>query len=89
MPPSLNFACCFTGFIGGGLILHVSLYTSMCFKIMSKVVKYICMLRRYDYTHDQTVVLYILLSFFRIFFFGGGGAKFKFAPGRQLLSLRH
>ena len=29
------------------------MYASMCFKIMSKAVKYTCMLRRYDYTHDQ------------------------------------
>ena len=53
--------------LGGGLILHVSLYASMCFKIMSKVVKYICMLRRYDYTHDQLYYTF----YFRIFFLGG------------------
>ena len=48
-------------------------------------------LRRYDYTHDQlNTLLDILLSFFRNFLMGGGGgAKFKFAPGRQLPSLRH
>ena len=52
MSSTLNFAYCFTGFIGGGLILQVcQLY--MCFKIMSYVVKYTCMLRRYDYTRDH------------------------------------
>ena len=85
---------------------------SMCFKIMSKVVKYTCSLRRYNYTHDQLntrhfiIYLFIyttfikrsihkqicsnalMLSFFRNFL-RGGGAKFKFAPGRQIPWLRH
>ena len=29
------------------------------------------------------------MIFLGIFFLGGGGAKFKFAPGRQIPSLRH
>ena len=45
-------------------------------------------LRRYDhYTPDQVNTIDILLPFLRNVF--EGGAKFKFAPGRQLLSLRH
>ena len=52
---------------------------------MSKVVKYTCSLRRYNYTHDH---IDILLSVFRNFF-EGGGAKFKCALGRQIPSLRH
>ena len=44
------------------------------------------MLRRYDYTHDQ---LYYTIYYHFLGFFFWGGAKFKFAPGRQLPSLRH
>ena len=37
-----------------------------------------------------SLILDILLSFFKNFFLrGGGGAKFKFALGRQIPSLRH
>ena len=56
---------------------------SMCFKIMSKVVKYTCRLRRYNYTHDQlNRSTRHFISIFRNFL-RGGGAKFKFAPGAR------
>ena len=42
-----------------------------------------------DYTHDQLNTTATSISFLRIFLRGGGGAKFNFAPGRQLPSLRH
>ena len=64
------------------------MYVSVHFKIMSKVVKYTCGLRRYNYTHNQFNARHFSIIF-RNFFEGGGGAKFKFAPGRQLPSLRH
>ena len=60
------------------------MHVSMCFKFMSKVVKYTCRPRQYDYTHDQLNTRHYI-----IFFFFGGGTKFKFAPGRQLPLLRH
>ena len=66
---------------GGWFYMYVSMY----FKIMSKVVKYTCRIRRYNYTHNQLNTRYYFLGFF----LRGGGAKFKFAPGRQLPSLRH
>ena len=58
---------------------------SMCFKIMSKVVKYTCRLRRYhNYTHDQlNRSTRHFISIFRNFLKGGGRAKFKFAPGAR------
>ena len=61
----------------------------MCFKIISKVVKYTCRLRRYNYTHDQLNTRHHIRIFLGLFFEKGGGAKFKFAPGRQIPSLRH
>ena len=64
------------------------MFVSMCFKIMSKVVKYTCMLRRYNYTQDQLNTRHFIIIFFGIFL-RGGGAKFKFAPGRQIPSPRH
>ena len=60
---------------------------SMCFKIMSKVAKYTCRLHRYNYTHNQLNTRHFNIIFYE--FFEGGGAKFKFAPGRQLPSLSH
>ena len=44
---------------------------------------------RYNYTHDQLNTIDISISFLRILLRRGGGAKFDFAPGRQLPSLRH
>ena len=63
------------------------MYVSIHFKIMSKIVKYKCRLRRYNYTHKQLNARHFSIIFRN--FFDGGGAKFKFAPGRQLPSLRH
>ena len=63
------------------------MFVSMCFKIMSKIVKYACRLRRYQIhriTQDQLNTRHFLGIFLR-----GGGAKFKFAPGRHIPSLRH
>ena len=68
--------------------IHMYVNIIMYFKIMSKVVKHTCRLRNI-YTHDQLNTLDISISFLRIFLRGGGGAKFNFAPGRQLPSLRH
>ena len=59
------------------------------FKSMSKVVKYTCIATRYNYTHDQLNTNYILTIYKEYFLGGGGCAKFNFAPGRQLPSLRH
>ena len=62
----------------------------MYFKIMSKVVKYTCRLRDII-THMISWILTIYISISCILknIFEGGGAKFNFAPGRQLPSLRH
>ena len=67
------------------------MFVSMCFKTISKVVKYrsTCRLRRYNYTHDQLNTRHYIRVFLGFFFEKGGGAKFKFAPGRQIPSLRH
>ena len=46
---------------GGGVILHACQY--MCFKIMSKVVKYTCTLRLYIYTHDQLNTRHFIIIF--------------------------
>ena len=54
---------------------------------MPKVVKYTSKLRRYNYTHDQLNTF--RYHFLRIVLREWGGAKFKFAPGRQLPLLRH
>ena len=54
---------------------------------MSKVVKYTS--RQRDIINDQLNTIYISISFLKFFWRGGGGAKFNFAPGRQLPSLRH
>ena len=62
------------------------MFVSMCFKIMSKVVKYTCRPRRFN-THDQLNSRHFIIIFYD--FFEGGGAKFKFVPGRQIPSLRH
>ena len=86
-PPTLNFVYCFTGFIWRGEGWFY-MFVSMCFKILSKVVKYTCRLRRYNYTHDQLNTRHYVIIFLGIFL-RGRGAKFKFAPGRQILSLRH
>ena len=52
-----------------GLILHACQY--MCFKIMPKVVKYTCKLRRYNYTHDHLNTRHFVIIFLEFFFFGG------------------
>ena len=87
MSPDLKFCilfyrCYMKG--GGG---RFYMFVSTCFKIISKVVKYTCRLRRYNYTHDQLNTRHYIMIFLGIFFWGG--AKFKFAPGRQIPSLRH
>ena len=52
MPPiAINHQDLFTGFIGKGA--DFTCMSAMCFKIMSKVVKYTCKLCRYNYTHNQ------------------------------------
>ena len=50
---------------------------------MSKVVKYTCSLRRYNYTHDQLNTIDILLSVFRNFFEGGGAQNSSVPPGAR------
>ena len=76
----LNFVHCFTGLIGiiRGLILHVCDFVSMYFKIMSKVVKYTCRLRRSIYTHNQLNTRYHFLEFFLR---GGGAQNLSLPPG--------
>ena len=69
----LNFVYCFTGFIGRGA--DFTCLSCVCFKFMSKVVKYTCRLRQYDYTHDQ------LHTRHYIFFFGGGAQNLSLPPG--------
>ena len=82
-PPILNFVYCFTRFIIGGLILGY-MPVCTCFKIMSKVVNIHVHVGYADIIiHMISWILDILLSFFRNFFFFGGGAKFKFAPGAR------
>ena len=78
-PPTLNFVYCFTGFIwrGGGLIY---MFVSMCFKIISKVVKYTCRLRRYNYTHDHLNTRHCYYYDFFRKFFKGGGRKIQVCP---------
>ena len=73
---SLNFVYCFTGCTGRGLIIHVC---SMCFKIMSKVVrlKYTCRLRRYNYTYDKLNTRHFII----IFFLRGGAQNLSLPPG--------
>ena len=44
------------------------LYVSMRFKIMSKVVKYTCRLRQYDYPHDQLNTRHFIIVFYFFFF---------------------
>ena len=51
------------------------MYVSMYFKIMSKVVKYTCRLRRYNYTHNHFNTRH-----FNIDFFEGGGRKIYVCP---------
>ena len=68
--PTLNFVYCFTEFIGtggGGGCFY------MYFKIMLKVLKYTCRLRRYYYTHDQLNTRNFNIIF--VNFFEGGGRK--------------
>ena len=64
-----------------GLILHACQY--MCFKIMTKVVKYTCRLRRYTYTHDQLNTRHFIVSFFWNFFEGGGAQNSSLPPGAR------
>ena len=40
------------------------MHVNMCFKFMSKVVKYTCNLRRYDYTHDQLNTRHYIIILF-------------------------
>ena len=49
---------------------------------MSKVVKYTCSLRRYNYTHDQLNTIDILLSVFRNFL-RGGAQNSSVTPGAR------
>ena len=56
------------------------MFVSMCFKIISKVVKYTCRLRRYNYTHDQlnTIDIIYIIIFLGIFL--RGGRKIQVCP---------
>ena len=56
------------------------MFVSMCFKIISKVVKYTCRLRRYNYTHDQLNTRHYIMIYLGIFFEGGGGAQNSSLP---------
>ena len=40
------------------------MFVSKCFEIMSKVVKYTCRLRRFNYTHDQLNTKHYIIIFF-------------------------
>ena len=65
---------------GGGADFTCLSVGSMCFKIMSKVVKYTCRLRRYNYTQDQLNTRHFndfIIIFLGIFL--RGGTKLKFA----------
>ena len=53
----------------------------MCFKIMSKVVKYTCRLHRYDYTHDQLNTRQCITIFYK--FFEGGAPNLSLSPGAR------
>ena len=75
--PTLNIAYCVTGFIRRGADFTC---VSMYFKIMSKVVKYTCRLRRYNHTHDQLNTRHFNIIF-QEFFEGGGGRKTYLCPG--------
>ena len=50
----------------------------MYFKIMPKVVKYTCRLRRYNYTHDQLNTRHFNIIFYK--FFEGGGQNISLPP---------
>ena len=54
------------------------MFVSICFKIMSKVVKYTCMLRRYNYTQDQLNTRHFIIIF--LGFFLRGGRKIQVCP---------
>ena len=54
------------------------MFVSMCFKIMSKVVKYTCRLRRYNYTQDQLNTRHFLGIFLR-----GGAQNSSLPPGAR------
>ena len=58
------------------------MFVSMCFKIISKVVKYTCRLRRYNYTHDDQLNTrhYYYYDFFLGIFLRGGGRKIQVCP---------
>ena len=53
MSLTLNFAYCYTGFIGGGLILHVCQYVFQNHVKSRKIYMYMYATPIYDYTHDQ------------------------------------
>ena len=52
----------------------------MRFKIMSKVVKYTCRLRLYNYPHDQLNTRHFIIIF-GYFFEGGGAQNLTLPPG--------
>ena len=82
MSPTLNFVYCFTRFIERGADFTC---VSMYFKIMSKVIKYTCRIRRYNYTHNQLNTRHInIMNFLR-----GWAQNLSLPLGRQLPSLRH
>ena len=72
------------------------MFVNMCFKIISKVVKYTCRLRRYNYTHDQLNTKHYIITFLGIFLRGGAqnsslppGARYpRYATGCIAYSLR-
>ena len=78
MSPTLNFVYYFTGFIGRGSDFTC---VSVCIsKIMSKVVKYSCRLRRHKYTHDQLNTRHFNIIFL-LEFFEGGAQNLSLPPG--------
>ena len=58
------------------------MFVSMCFKIISKVVKYTCRLRRYNYTHDQLNTRHYIRIFLG-FFLRGGPQNSSLPPGAR------
>ena len=53
----------------------------MYFKIMSKVVKYTCWLRRYNYTHGQLNTIHFNIIFLEISLRGEGAQILSLPPG--------
>ena len=59
------------------------MFVSMCFKIMSKVVKYTCRLRRYNYTHDQLNTRHFIIIVLDFFEGGGRAQNSSLPPGAR------